>query len=300
MSLEKATTPGYNPGVSLDETALRSLVALLDDEDPRALQLVRSRLFDIGTAAIPFLEAAREASPPAFAARLDEMTDELRYRELKGAFLALAAERVPDLETGAFLLSRFVRPRADHGVYKTWLDRVAAAAGDSIPEDATTAEAAKRLSAHLFQSMGFAGNETNYYDPDNSCLSRVIDTRRGIPVTLSILYLLVAKRLRLPVYGVGTPGHFLLGFREDGEAHFLDAFRQGRPLAAAEVRRMLVRNGYEFRPEYLKPCGPREILARMMRNLLSIYQKTGAVERAERLSVLVEIVVTGREPGEDA
>jgi regulator of sirC expression with transglutaminase-like and TPR domain len=300
MSLEKATPPGYNPGVSLDETALRSLVALLDDEDPRSLKLVRSRLFDVGMAAIPYLEAAREASPPEFAARLDAMSDELRYRELKRTFLTLAAERIPDLETGAFLLARFVRPSADPGVYRLWLDRVALAASDGIAEDASTAEAVKLLSAHLFQSMGFAGNETNYYDPDNSCLARVIDTRRGIPVTLSILYLLVAKRLKLPVYGVGTPGHFLLGFREEGEPHFLDAFRQGRPLEAAEVRRMLVRNGYEFRPDYLKPCGPREILARMMRNLLSIYQKTGAVERAERLSVLVEIVLTGREPGEEA
>ena len=284
--------------MSLDETALRSLVALLDDEDPRSLELVRSRLFDVGVAAIPFLEAAREASPPEFAARLDAMSGELRYRELKSAFLTLAAERIPDLETGALLVSRFVRPGSDPGVYRLWLDRVALAAADGIPEDASTSEAVKRLSAHLFQSLGFAGNETNYYDPGNSCLSRVIDTRRGIPVTLSLLYLLVAKRLKLPVYGVGTPGHFLLGFREDGEAHFLDAFRQGRPLDASEVRRMLVRNGYEFRPEYLKPCGSREILARMMRNLLSIYQKNGAVENAEKLSVLVEIVVTGREPAD--
>jgi regulator of sirC expression with transglutaminase-like and TPR domain len=228
------------------------------------------------------------------------MAEELRYRELKGGFVALAAERVPDLEAGAFLLSRFVRPRAEAAAYRLWLDRVAAAVGDGLPDDATTSEAAKRLAAHLFQSMGFAGNETNYYDPDNSCLSRVIDTRRGIPVTLSILYLLVAKRLKIAVYGVGTPGHFLLGFREDGEARFLDAFRQGSMLDAAEVRRMLVRNGYEFRPEYLKPCAPREILARMMRNLLSVYQKTGAVERAERLSELVEIVVTGRAPADGA
>ena len=238
-------------------------------------------------------------SAPEFAARLDEMTGELRFRELRGAFLTLAAERVPDLEAGAFLLSRFVRPNADPGVYRLWLDRVALAVSDGIPDDASTAEAVKRLSAHLFQSMGFAGNETNYYDPDNSCLSRVIDTRRGIPVTLSILYLLVAKRLKLPVYGVGTPGHFLLGFREGGDAHFLDAFRHGRMLEASAVRRMLVRNGYEFRPEYLKPSGPREILARMMRNLLSIYQKTGAAGRAEKLSVLVEIIVTGRVPVDD-
>lgn len=285
--------------MSLDETALRSLVALLDDEDPRSLDLVRRKLFDVGAAAIPFLEAARAVSPPEFAARLDEMAEELRFRDLQRDFLAMAAERVPDLESGAFLLSRFVRPSADAAVYRRWLDRVAAAADQELAEDATALESATKLAAHLFKGMGFAGNEANYYDPDNSCLTRVIDTRRGIPVTLSVLYLLVAKRLKVPAYGVGTPGHFLLGFREEGEPRFLDAFQQGRLLNAAEVRRMLVRNGYEFRPEYLKPCGPREILARMMRNLLSIYQKTGAVDRAERLSALVEIVVTGRVPAED-
>jgi regulator of sirC expression with transglutaminase-like and TPR domain len=297
--LEKTMWRRYNPDVSLDDKALRSLVSLLDDEDPRSLTLVRQRLLDAGAAALPFLEEARAASEPALAARLDAMAEELRFRELRREFSALSRERVPDLETGALLLSRFSHPRVDAAIYSAWLDRVAAAAGEEIPEDAGTAEAVRRLAAHLFQAMGFAGNESNYYDPDNSCLSRVIDTRRGIPVTLSVLFLLLARRLKIPAYGVGTPGHFLLGYREDGEAHFLDPFRQGRRLDLAEVRRMLVRNGYEYRPSYLRPCGPREVLVRMMRNLLSIYQKTGAAERAERLSTLVEIMVTGRAGDEE-
>ena len=285
--------------MSLDDSALRSLVDLLDDEDPRSLELVRRRLLDVGAPAIPFLEAARAVSDPELAARYDEMAEELRFQDLKRDFVALAAERVPDLEAGAFLLSRFIRPGADAAVYGRWLDRVAAAVEEEIPYESTATDSTRRLSAHLFTSMGFAGNEANYYDPDNSAMTRVIDTRRGIPVSLSVLYLLVAKRLKLPVYGVGTPGHFLLGFREEGEARYLDAFRAGKLMDAHEVKRMLVRNGYEFREEYLKPCGPREMLARMMRNLLSIYQKTGAVERADRLSALVEIVLTGREAGED-
>lgn len=282
--------------MSLDDSALRSLVDLLDDEDPRSLELVRRRLLDVGAPAIPFLEAARASSEPELAARFDAMAEELRFQDLKRDFLALAGQRVPELETGAFLLSRFIRPGADAALYGRWLDRVAAAVDEEIPFDASVTESTRRLSAHLYQSMGFAGNEAHYYDPDNSCLTRVIDTRRGIPVSLSVLYLLLAKRLKLPVYGVGTPGHFLLGFREEGEPRYLDAFRHGKLMDASEVKRMLVRNGYEFREEYLKPCGPREILARMMRNLLSIYQKTGAVDRAERLSALVEIVLTGREP----
>jgi regulator of sirC expression with transglutaminase-like and TPR domain len=284
--------------VRLDESALRSLVALLDDEDPRSLALVRTRLLDAGAAALPFLDEA--VAVPALAEKAGAVAEELRFRDLKREFAALAAERVPDLETGAFLLSRFARPRLDPAPYRLWLDRVAEGAADELPEDATVAESVRRLSSHLFQSLGFSGNESNYYDPDNSLLTRVIDTRRGIPVTLSVLYLLLAKRLRLPVYGVGTPGHFLLGYREEDEPLFVDAFRRGRLMDAREVRRMLVRNGYEHRPEYLRPVSPRGVLARMMRNLLSIYQKTGAAARAERLSELVEIVVTGRENPEDA
>lgn len=286
--------------MSLDDKALRSLVSLLDDEDPRSLRLVRERLLDAGAAALPYLEEARAASEPAFAARLDAVADELRFHDLSAEFTALAAQRVPDLEVGALLLSRFGHPRVDSAVYRAWLDRVAAAAADEIPEDAGPTESVRRLAAHLFQAMAFSGNEANYYDPDNSYLSRVIDTRRGIPVTLSVLFLLLAKRLRIPAYGVGTPGHFLLGYREDGEAHYLDPFRQGRRMTAPEVKRMLVRNGYEYKPEYLRPCGPRDILARMMRNLLSIYQKTGSTERAERLSTLVELVVTGRDDEREA
>ncbi len=285
--------------MKLSDCALRSLVTLLDDEDSCSLDLVRRRLLDVGTDAIPYLEAARVSSTPEHAERLDDMADELRHREIAAEFTILASQKVPDLESGALLISRWVRPLQGPDVYRPWLDRIAANAAEDIPEDATVTEAATRLAFYLYQRLGFGENEVNYYDPDNSSLTRVIDTRRGIPVTLSVLYLLVAKRLQIPVYGVGTPGHFLIGFRDDGDARFLDSFRQGRRLGLPEVKRMLVRNGYEFRPEYVRPCGPREILARMMRNLLSVYQKNGSAARAERLSELVELILTGR-PANDA
>lgn len=286
--------------MSLDERALRSLVDLLDDEDPLSLDLVRRRILETGATILPYLEDARRDCSPGLGERLEQIGEEVRFHDLRKAFETLSVERVPDLEEGCFLLCRFGRPDFDPTPYKAWLDRVAACAAGEIPEDARIGESAKRLAAHLFQSLGFSGNEANYYDPDNSYLCRVIDTRRGIPVSLSTLYLLVAKRLKLAVCGIGTPGHFLLGYREDGAQGFLDSFKKGKALDHAEVRRMLVRNGYEYRPEYLRPCGPREILARTMRNLLSIYQKTGARTRAERLSSLVEIVLTGRAPEETA
>ena len=284
----------------LDEKALRSLITLLDEEDPAALALVRRQILGVGSSIIPFIDEVRAAASPEMAVRLDSVAGELRFQDLRRDFVRLSCARLPDLEEGALLISRFGFPGVDASVYAGWLDRTAAAIAAEMPPEAGIAESVRRMTTHVFQSLGFAGNETRYYDPDNSYLSRVIDTRRGIPVTLTVLVLLLARRLRLPVYGVGTPGHFLAGFRDGGEALFVDCFRGGKLMSLPEVKRMLVRNGYDWRPELGKPVGSRDILARMLRNLISIYQKTGSVERAERLSTLVEIVLTGRDPGQAA
>lgn len=278
-----------------DETEMRSLLTLLDEEDPRSLEMVRRQILRIGEPILPFLDELR-ASGSELAAKADAMARQLRFKNLKEDFLRLAASPEPDLEKGALLLCRFGYPGIKPAVYSAWLDRVAAMVQDDLPSDADAAMAFQRLNSHLFQAMGFAGNETHYYDPDNSFLHRVIETRRGIPVSLSVLYLLLAQRLRLPVYGVGTPGHFLVGFRPGPHACFIDAFNRGRILELAEVRRMLVRSGYEFRPEFVSPCTPRDVVIRMMRNLISIYQKMGATDRSEMLSGLVEIMLTGKSP----
>ena len=286
--------------MDLDNQALRSLVTLLEEEDPASLALVRRQILGIGAAVIPYLDEQRAAATPEMAIRLESVAGELRFQDLRRDFVRLALSRIPDLETGALLISRFGFPGLDTDVYSAWLDRVAAAVAQDMPADAGIGESVRRLSNHLFQALGFAGNETHYYEADNSYLTRVIDTRRGIPVTLTVLMLLLARRLRLPLYGVGTPGHFLAGFRDGGEPLFLDCFRAGQLMTLPEVKRMLVRSGYEWRPEMGKPVSPRDVLARMLRNLISIYQKTGAGDRAERLSTLVEIVLTGRDPGAPA
>ena len=283
--------------MSLDNKALRSLVTLLEEEDPASLALVRRQILGIGADVIPYLDELRAAATPEMAIRLDSVADELRFQDLRLDFVRLALSRSPDLEEGVLLISRFGFPGLDTRVYRAWLDAAAAVIARDMPPEAGIGESVRRLSRHLFQTLGFAGNETRYYDADNSYLSRVIDTRRGIPVTLTVLLLLLARRLRLPVYGVGTPGHFLAGFRDGGTAVFVDCFRFGQFLTLPEVKRMLVRNGYEWRPEMGKPVNARDILARMLRNLISIFHKTGSADRAERLSTLVEIVLTGRDPG---
>jgi regulator of sirC expression with transglutaminase-like and TPR domain len=279
---------------SLSEVELRSLVQLLDDEDPASLALVRTQILRVGEPVLPFLEELRGKAGTDLAARADEMSRELRFCNLKRDFAALARSPEPNLEKGALLLARFGHPSVSAANYSIWLDRIAARVQDDLPGEVDPTMAFQRLNSHLFQGLGFTGNEARYYDPDNSYLNRVIDTRRGIPVSLSVLYLLLGQRLRLPVYGVATPGHFLVGFRPGPHVCYLDAYHKGRLLDLNEVRRMLLRSGYEFRPEHVARCSSRDILVRMMRNLISIYEKTGARDRAEMLAKLVEVLLTER------
>jgi regulator of sirC expression with transglutaminase-like and TPR domain len=293
-SLENKGFPRYNACV-FDDKALRSLVTLLEEDDPSSLALVRREILSIGAAILPYLDEQRPAATPEMALRLESVAGELRFQDLRRDFTKLALANEPDLEDGALLISRFGYVDSDPAACRAWLDRVASAIeADGLP-GAGIGESVTRLSGHLFRTLAFTGNEARYYDADNCYLSRVIDTRRGIPVTLTVLMLLLARRLRLPLYGVGTPGHFLAGFKEGGASLFVDCFHGGRLMTLPEVKRMLVRNGYDWRPEFGKPVGSRDILARMLRNLISIYQKNGAVDRAERLSTLVEIVLTGRD-----
>ncbi|HVC08527.1 MAG TPA: transglutaminase family protein, partial [Elusimicrobiota bacterium] len=125
---------------------------------------------------------------------------------------------------------------------------------------------------------------------------RVIETRRGIPLSLSVLYLLVAKRVGLPVFGAGLPGHFMLGLRGAFGLRLLDVFGGGRLLDVGEAQRLLLRNGYELKPQHLEPATARDMLLRMLRNLISIHQKTGDEDTEDMLSGLAEIFLTSGPP----
>ncbi|OGR82663.1 MAG: hypothetical protein A3J74_00230 [Elusimicrobia bacterium RIFCSPHIGHO2_02_FULL_57_9] len=282
---------------TLNEKALRSLVGLLDDEDPRSLDLVKNHILNVGEPIIPFLEELRAKSGAEIAAKADAITRELRFMDLNDKFSALAKVIDPDLEKGVLLLARFGYPGIDTRIYSNWLDQVAAKIESDLPQKSTETVVFQRLNSYLFQALGFVGNEARYYDPDNSYLNRVIDSRRGIPVSLSVIYLLLAKRLRLPAHGVATPGHFLVSFRTGSRSCFVDAYHRGRLMDLSDIRRMLLRSGYEFRPEFLSRSTSRDIIVRMMRNLISIYEKMSCPDRAEMLSSLVEVMLTrGRPP----
>ncbi len=151
----------------------------------------------------------------------------------------------------------------------------------------------RTLNRVLFEKLGFRGNEDEYYDPRNSFLNEVIDRRVGIPITLSVLYMEVGRRVDLDIAGVAFPGHFLVRYEEDGDTLIIDPYHMGLTLDGEDLQQRLEHvagAGAQLSDELLDPASKREILTRMLSNLTGIYRRDGDVARSiavlERMQVL--------------
>lgn len=185
----------------------------------------------------------------------------------------LNVEAVP-IEEIAFLVAREKYQGLEIDPYRQRLDEFARRARPRVDQVIGGRQVAEALSHYLFEEEGFRGNTSDYYNPVNSFLNDVLDHREGIPITLSILYIAIGRRLGLPVSGVGFPGHFLVRYDEPGFPFFVDPFHQGKILAEEDCRRKMTdMYGEEvpFRPEYLRSSRNRDILLRMLSNLKMIH-----------------------------
>ena len=141
---------------------------------------------------------------------------------------------------------------------------------------------------HLSGELALRGNETDYYDVRNSCLNDVLERRVGMPITLSVVYLEVARRLSRPLYGIGLPGHFLVQYNGDDYTTYIDPFHGGALLSQdACVDLVRERIGTEPPATSFLPCSPRQIVARMLQNMKGIYVRAQAWEKASRVSDLL-------------
>jgi regulator of sirC expression with transglutaminase-like and TPR domain len=196
-----------------------------------------------------------------------------------------------DLAATCLMIAEDAYPGLDVQRYLGEIERMALRLRASLPAAGGAEESVVALNRFLFEDLGYRGNADDYYDPRNSYLNEVIDRRTGIPITLSILYMELGRRIGLPLEGVSFPGHFLVSLRLRGGTLVLDPFAGGVPQSEVELRARLQRvvpphagGGMPLAElpldHFLEPAGRRQILSRLLRNLKAIYRET---EKPDRL-----------------
>jgi len=223
-------------------------------------------------------------------------------RELE-QFATLVSRDHFDLAEASLLLARDVYPALDVAVYLAQLNDIAAAIRRRIASDAFAEQKVIALNYYLFNEMRFSGNVDDYYDPRNSYLNEVLERRSGVPITLSVVYLEVGRRLGLNLRGVSFPGHFLVRLAVTRGNLVLDPFRGGEAQSEAELRQRLAHVLPPDKAEkvpldpYLEAATPRQIIARMLRNLKDIYRRTNKLEAA--LAVMHRMLLVAPESAEE-
>jgi len=276
---------------TLRDSDRRALVKLLSDDDATVLQLLEERFLEMGPDGLAFLESvARDAAPDARRGA-HRILHTIRERDVFDAFARFCAGRGTsfDLEAGCWLLAKTRYPELDTAAYQARLDQMARELKARLTGRETPRATIEVCNRYFFRRLGFRGNEEDYYDPDNSYLNRVLDRRLGIPISLSVVYLLAGRRLGLPLHGVSMPGHFLLKWHAAGNEFFIDAFNEGQVLHEEDCKEMCEQMGHGFRPTYLAVVNSRQVLLRTCRNLHAIYLERDTA-RAEQFGRFIALL----------
>ncbi len=280
------------------EGELRALVTLLGDEDYRMAQLVIQALLDAGVVAVPFLEAAREDPDSRVRGRARALLEEFRLRDLQRRFARFGGqpEGSQDLLEGALLVSEYADPQQDAAAVRAKIDEMAAATRERIA-GLTPLEALRAFNRYFFVAKGFrAGDKA---DPENHFINRLLDRRTGIPISLSVVYVLVGTRAGLPVSGVSFPQQYIC--RWDGAAPplFIDPYGGGQILDEGDCIRYLATQGGGYHPDLLRPAPVGRTVARMLDNLIALFGQRDERRRAEVLRRFRTAVLPREEAGRD-
>jgi serine protease Do len=245
-----------------------------------------------GPAALAALEQqARQLEQRA--RRLRDLASSVHERRVREQFRTVVdrPEAELDLLHGALLIAAMDNPDLDIEPYRHEVDRIARRIKSRLPENADDADKLAALKRDLFEEQGFHGSRHDYGNRSNSYLNEVLDDREGLPITLSVLFMEVAKRLELKVVGVGLPGHFLVRYEPaKGPGTLLDPFERGVEMTVAAAKEKITESGREWDDEYLATSSPKGILVRMLRNLFSEARDKADTGRMRRYTDLVLVL----------
>lgn len=245
----------------------KAVLKLLENQSPDLEKLAKEKnSADVIRARVAELELQ--------AAKLKDLASKVQQKRVfdeLNRVLSKPEEKI-DLVHAALLLAKLDNEEVDVDAYRNEMDRLAKKAAEGLPKDASDESKLKALNTFFFEKRGFHGSRGDYYTRSNSYLNEVLDDREGLPITLCVLYMDLARRMGVSVVGVGLPGHFVTRHMpKKGEGKFIDVYERGEQMTATEAKKKGSEfAGREIGDEFLKPVSKRAIISRMLHNLLNV------------------------------
>lgn len=261
---------------SIPDNEIKALITLIQEEEDDNADRLKSELASIMRLNPERVESIVthdfSANTPQF---LLDLLEQTRWEALEKMFQRLSATHGAELnlEEGLFLLSKFTYPSISLMDISAPLDAMSDDMGSAVNATASLEKVVDVFQDVVFGKNGFSGHDLASLSPDNVYLYSVLKNRRGTPVTLACLYLLLGKRLGVPVTGVDFPGHYLVAFKARNGSLLVDPYNGGRIITEKECRELVVRRGMRWNSEFLRVADSAHTLSRAISNLIFIYNR---------------------------
>jgi regulator of sirC expression with transglutaminase-like and TPR domain len=279
---------------------IKALISLLDD--PEIAPQIQSEIQNLGETIIPYLEESWEESlDPQQQQRLEDLIHQLQFEGLQQRLRVWREDGAQDLLEGMWLLNSYQYPDADLQALNRAIEQLRFEAWTLLRSEMHPADQIQVLNHVIFRNHKFSANTQHFHSPANSMLQRVIETKRGNPLSLCVLYMLVAQRLDLPVFGVNLPNLFVLTYQlaDQPLSFYINCYNRGVVLSRADIEHYVGQLGITSQDSFYEPCSNLDIVCRAMRNLQVSFEKLQELGKAEEVGQLLAILTEKKKAEEE-
>ena len=267
------------------------MISLLEDEDEGIAAHVEDKIVSMGESMIPFLEEEWESSiNPDVQKKIEELIHRLQYEALMRRLIAWKEGGAENLVEGMWLVNSYQYPDASYENINKTLDQIYYEAWLHVRTDMHPYDQIKALNHVLFKIYKFSANTKNFHSPANSMLHLALETKRGNPLTLCVIYLTIAQKLELPVYGVNLPNLFILTYKQENYQFYINVYNKGLMLSKADIDNYILQLNLNPVDIFYEPCPNLDIVKRALRNLALSFEKMNEAEKAVEVNKLLDAI----------
>lgn len=285
----------------MNQKEVSALINLLDDPDDAIFEQISSKIISLGNEVIPFLESAWETSfDTVLQQRIENLIHTIQFGEVRNKLVDWKQNEGKELLKGVILIAKYQYPDFDEEKFYAQLKKIKDDIWLELNPNLTALEQIKVINHVFFDVYGFSGNTGNFHAPQNSYINTVLETKKGNPLSLSIIYSHLCQELDVPVYGVNLPEHFILAYVEENVLwkisqldegsnvlFYINTFSKGTVFSKKEIDSFLKQLKLEPSKKYYEPCSNIDIVKRLLRNLIGSYEKLGYPEKVNEIKELI-------------
>ncbi len=277
----------------MKEQEIKALVSLLDDDDKEITTLVEKEIRQRGETIIPFLESEYQEAGfnPTIQRKIEELIHDLQFEQVLERIANWRNGGGMDLLEGLWAVATYQYPDLTYEKLKYDFEQIYIEAWREFKPEMHPVDQIKTLNHVFYNTLKFGSNTKSFHSANNSMINIVLESRRGNPISLCCLYMLIAQKLKMPVYGVNLPNLFILTYKQDNVQFYINVFNKGLVFMKADIDHFVGQLNLKPIDSFYEPCTNIDITKRMMRNLALAFERTSDTYKIKDIEKMVKTLL---------